>query len=275
MIVDAHAHVTEARYGDAATLLAAMAAAGIDRAVLVPGGMLDVRQMTAHATGRARAADAPIPNAFIEGLVAERPDRFTAFYCVNPHHGDAAVADFERAVARGCAGLKLAPLVHRFALSDPTVRDLAALCGALDVPFYTHVVHFPGASTDKFLALARDFPSTTFVLGHMGFGPADVEAVEGAAALDNVFLETSGGSFLIVKAALERLGTERLLFGSEFPLYHPKIELEKIRLLARGDAFDRVAGANMEGLLARRAPPIDSSPLPPGQKPAGPGGDAV
>ena len=254
MIVDAHAHVTEARYGDATALLAAMDAAGVHRAVIVPGGMLDVRRMAAHVRGSLSAADAPIPNTLVERLVGERPDRFTAFYCVNPHHGDEAVVAFERAVGRGFAGLKLAPLVHRFALTDPTVKDLAALCGALDVPFYCHVVYSSAASTDKFLGLAREFPRTTFVLGHMGFGPADEEAVAGAAALDNVFLETSGGSCLIIKAALERVGAGRVLFGSEFPLHHPRIELEKVRLLARGDAFVRVAGANVTALLARRAP---------------------
>lgn len=40
MIVDGHAHVTEADYGSAELLIAQMIQAGIDRAVLVPGGIL-------------------------------------------------------------------------------------------------------------------------------------------------------------------------------------------------------------------------------------------
>ena len=262
MIADAHAHVTAAGYGDAAALAAAMRAAAIDHAVLVPGGMIDVRDLTAVTTGRTPIVDRPIPNALVEELVAGSPERYSGFYCVNPHRADVAVSEFEAAVARGFAGLKLAPLVHRFALTSPTVRELASVCGALGVAFYSHVVRAAEASTDTFLALARDAPRTTFVLGHMGFGPADLAAVEGAAALDNVYLETSGSSFLILETALARLGSHRLLFGSEFPLHHPRVELEKIRVLARGEAFDRIAGANLAALLAaRRAPPRAADPM--------------
>lgn len=249
MIVDGHAHVTEADYGSAELLIAQMIQAGIDRAVLVPGGMIDVRKMTRYISGAEPVAASAIPNELVARLIGQHPDKFFGFYCVNPHEGDAAVAEFERAVERGFRGLKLAPLVHRFSLTSKTVFDLADACGDLGVPFYTHVVYSPGASTEKVGVLARQFSRTTFILGHMGFGPADVDAVELALRRDNLFLETSGGSFLILKAALERLGPGKLIFGSEFPLHHPRVELEKIHLLLRGEDFERVTSKNLLSLI--------------------------
>jgi predicted TIM-barrel fold metal-dependent hydrolase len=117
------------------------------------------------------------------------------------------------------------------------------------VPFYTHVIFHPDASTEKVGILAREFPHTTIILGHMGLAPADDEAIEVAARNDNLFLETSVGSYLIVKEALHRLGAGKIIFGSEFPLYHPQVELEKIRVLAKEDDLERVTSKNILALL--------------------------
>lgn len=250
MIIDGHAHVTRAEYGSAETLAAQMDKHGIDRAVLFPGGMIDVRKMTKYIAGGEATSQDAIPNDLVEELFTAHPDKFMGFYCVNPNRTNDLAGELSDAVGRGFKGLKLAPIVHRFALTSQGVRELAAACGELGVPLYSHVVFSPGASTDRFGELARDFPNTKFILGHMGFGPADVEAVELAAACDNVFLESSGGSYTIIKIALERLGPTKLIYGSEFPLQHPQVELEKIRLLASDSAFEDVTSRTLLSLIS-------------------------
>jgi len=52
MIIDAHAHVTREDYGNKELLLSQMREAGIDKAILVPGGMIDVRKMTSYLLQR-------------------------------------------------------------------------------------------------------------------------------------------------------------------------------------------------------------------------------
>lgn len=249
MIIDAHAHVTREDYGNKELLLSQMKEAGVDRAILVPGGMIDVRKMTSYLLQREQPKGDPIPNDVVDELVGEYPDKFYAFHCVNPNHGQKAVEEFRQAIARGKKGLKLAPLIHRFSLTSDTVKDLAKACAELGAPFYTHVVFHPDASTDKVGVLAKEFPHTTFILGHMGLAPADDQAIECAFHHDNVFLETSVSSYLIVKEALRRLGTGKLIFGSEFPLYHPHLELEKIRILLKEEGFERVTSGNILAML--------------------------
>ncbi|WP_208512395.1 amidohydrolase family protein [Variovorax paradoxus] len=253
MIVDAHAHVTRADYGCIERLSATMDRHGIDKAVLFPGGMIDVRQMSQYMRGAAAADTDQIPNDLVESIFMRDPERYFGFYCVNPHVMNDNAAAFRAAIGRGFSGLKLAPIVHKFALSSPAVFELAEACGELGVPLYSHVVFSPGATTEKFGELAREFPQTQFILGHMGFGPADVQAIEVAAACDNVMLESSGGSFMIIKMALERLGAGKLIYGSEFPMQHPQVELEKIRMAAGGDDFEKITARNLLSLLDRRA----------------------
>jgi predicted TIM-barrel fold metal-dependent hydrolase len=249
MIIDGHAHISREDYGNKEVLLSQMKEAGIDKAIVVPGGMMDVRKMTSYLLQRAQPKGDPIPNEVVDELIAEYPEKFIGFHCINPHHGQKAIEEFHHAVGRGKKGLKLAPLIHRFALTSDTVKELAQTCSELRVPFYTHVVFHPDASTDKVAVLAKEFPYTTIILGHMGLAPADDQAIECALKHDNVFLETSVSSYLIVKEALSRVGAGKLIFGSEFPLYHPVVELEKVRVLLKEDDFERVTGRNILAML--------------------------
>jgi predicted TIM-barrel fold metal-dependent hydrolase len=252
VVVDGHAHVLSEEHGSAQTLLARYAEAGIDRGVLVPGGMLDVRKMTRYITGREKPVTLDIPNHLVEDAMKKYPDRFYGFYCVNPHRGPAVLDELEDAVGRGFSGLKLAPVVHSFSYSAPVVLDLMALCGHLGIPAYMHSLGSPDASTEAIAGLAGRFPGTTVIIGHMGLGPADVDAVSCAREHENVYVETSGGSHLILRQALDELGSTKILFGSEFPLQHPLVEITRIFALKCPDADrENILGRNMLRLLRK------------------------
>ena len=249
MIIDAHAHLSPTSYGDPEIYLAQLAAAGIERGVAVPGGMLDVRRMTDYIIGRARPEN-PVPdNDFVAAACRAAEGRLERLVCVDPHSPE-AVARLEEGLRAGGRGLKLSPITHEFSFASRAVADLAACCGEHGYPVYSHVVYSPGASTARFVALAREFPRTNFILGHMGFGPADQEGLEAAASMDNFFLETSTGNYLHLREAVRRAGPGKLIFGSEFPLSHPEVELHKILLLdLPGAALERILGGNIAELL--------------------------
>jgi len=247
MIIDGHVHVTDSDYGNVDRLLLQLDAAGIDRAVCVPGGMIDVRQFSRILSGKLRP-DPTIRNHFVYNAIAAHPDRLYGYVCVNPHEGPAAVAMMREGFDRGCRGVKLAPLVHRVTFDLPALAEIAEECGQRGFPVYTHVVPQPGATTADFAALAGRHPGTNFVLGHMGFGPGDADAIDFAATLPNFYLETSQGNYLILGDALAKAGAARLVFGSEFPLSHPKVELEKI-LLLKSPRQDEIVRGNILRLL--------------------------
>ncbi|MBH1940430.1 amidohydrolase family protein [Mobilitalea sibirica] len=250
MIIDGHVHMGKGDFGTLDELKQDMQKAGIDKAVLVPGGMIDVRRMTRYITGVEKPKGDDIPNDVIEHIIHSEPDKFYGFYCVNPHKRREAVIDLENGIQKGFKGLKLAPIVHGFSLASKTVMELADLCGQYNVPFYSHVLFSPGASTKKMAALAKEFPNTNFIIGHMGFGPADVDAMEYAAMYDNLYLETSQGSFAGIKTALETCGSSKLIFGSEFPLYKPISSLMTIRELnCKESDFDNILYKNIQYLL--------------------------
>jgi len=252
LIVDGHAHLSPTDYGNVETYVGLLTQEGIDQGVVVPGGMVDVRRMTDYITGK-RKPDNPIPNNDYLHQCCQAVPSLYWFACVNPHDPD-ALEMLEREFQRGSSGLKLSPITHQFSFASKAVEALADLCGQYGRPVYTHVQYSPGASTARLAALARKFPKTNFILGHMGFGPADREAMEACQELDNLFLETSCGNFLFIDQVVKRAEADKVIFGSEFPLSHPGAELRKVMLLTiSDDEREKILGGNILALIGANA----------------------
>lgn len=249
IIVDAHVHISATDYGNVNVLLDQLDQANIARALCVPGGMIDVRQFSRVLTGRLHP-DQNIPNHLVYDALARHGDRLDGLVCVNPCQAAGALETMRQGFEHGCRGVKLAPLVHQFQFSEPVLEEIAAACAESGFPIYSHVVPNPGARTADYAALARRHPRTHFILGHMGFGPGDVDAIEFAAELENLYLETSLGNYLILRDALARLGARKLIFGSEFPLGHPRAELENV-LLLDSTAHPAILADNILRLIGR------------------------
>ena len=230
IIVDGHVHISATDYGNTDVLLDQLDRSGIARALCVPGGMIDVRQFSRVLTGQLRP-DPDVPNHLVYEALARHGDRLDGLVCVDPRQAADALETMRQGFEHGCRGVKLAPLVHQFQFDEPVLEEIAAACAERGFPIYSHVLPTPGARTADYAALARRCPRTRFILGHMGFGPGDSDAIEFAAEMENLYLETSLGNYLILRDALARLGPGKLIFGSEFPLGHPKAELENVLLL--------------------------------------------
>ena len=251
MIIDAHAHLSSTDYGSVDKYLDQLQQAGIHSGVTVPGAMLDVRKMTEYITGKSKA-DNPVPdNSYVHKAMQSHHNIY-GFVCIDPHQND-SLQTLENSRSQGFSGLKLSPLSHQFTFSSKGVKGLVQLCSDYGFPIYSHVVYSPGASTAKFIQLAKQFPKANFIIGHMGFGPADQEAIDAAKSLPNFFLETSTGNFLNIQEAVKKAGSSKVIFGSEFPLSHPSIELQKIMLLdvSERERTDILAG-NIKHLLKLR-----------------------
>lgn len=248
MIIDAHTHLSDTDYGNTETYLNLMKETGINEAVAVPGAMLDVRKMTEYITGRSKP-DNPVPDNLYVEKASKANQNIHGFICLNPHDKN-VLSQLEKGKRQGFKGLKLSPLSHQFSFASKGVTGLAELCGDYGFPVYSHVVYSPGASTTKFIQLAKQFPKTNFIIGHMGFGPADQEALEAARNMPNFYLETSTGNFLHIQETVKKIGSSKVIFGSEYPLSHPGIELEKILKLNISDRErEEILSQNIKQLL--------------------------
>ena len=101
--------------------------------------------------------------------------------------------------------------------------------------------------------LIVEFPHVKVVLGHMGHGNVIYinGAIDVAERNANVYLETSGMPMPTkIKEAVERVGPDRVLFGSDIPFHHPQVEIDRVRLAGLApELLERVLSANGRALF--------------------------
>ncbi|OGD19882.1 MAG: hypothetical protein A2W03_08340 [Candidatus Aminicenantes bacterium RBG_16_63_16] len=238
-IFDAHCHLGQGLdYSvTAETLLKEMDACGVERAVIAP-------------------ADRQIAVANREGndavLEAERqyPDRLTAFCTANPWFGEAAVEEVRRAFDLGAAGLKLHPVLQGFQIIDPVARPLVELAVGLRKPVYFHTGTPVSSSPFQLTELCLRHPEGRFVMGHAAYSDYWNDVVFAFQAAPNMFVETSTHLPVVIRILVEAAGTERVLFGSNYPLNSMSLEVEKITryITSRAD-LERMFSSNLERLL--------------------------
>ena len=210
------------------------------------------------ATGRPR-----VPNETVAAACREFPDVFSGLGSVDPHKGDAAVAEVANIAALGLRGVKFHPSLQAFAPDDPAYWPVFAACeqqGLLAL-FHTGTSGIgagqPGgqgigldyARPIRLDAVAAAHPGLTVVAAHFGW-PWHMELVAMALHKTNVYIDISGWSprripSELVRELAGRL-SERFLWGSDFPFLAPE------RCLAELDSLD-LPGPVLERLLLENA----------------------
>jgi predicted TIM-barrel fold metal-dependent hydrolase len=134
-----------------------------------------------------------------------------------------------------CVGIKVHPEEHSYRISDHG-DALFAFFEETGVPVKAHS-GCPNSLPDDFLPFANRFPCARVMLAHLGNGTGadgrldlQVRAVQ-AARHGNLWIDTSSARSILprlVEWAVHEVGAERLLFGSDTPLYHVAMQRERI-----------------------------------------------
>lgn len=215
-------------------LLTSMDEHEVERAGVSAGGVIELDRL-AYQLHHGGHVENDADNDAVLDAAERTGGRLVPFYFGNPHTGPAdyreRAADFD--------GLEISPAVHGGRLDDERVTPFIEVAAEYRHPVYIVCLGRPGARADDLVALAQRFPSVSFVLGHCGFVVVDFYSVNRVAATPNILAETSASYTALAKTAVERLGPDRLLFGTEYPLQHPTVELAKVRALGLDDDAER------------------------------------
>lgn len=211
------------------------------------------------------------------------PQRFWGWFFLNPTAPHAA-ARCEEWLAHGMRGVCLLPAMHAYPLADPRVEEVLQVaerhnavvfvhCGVLSVGIRARI-GVPSPFDMRFSnpidvhGLAIRHPRLRFVIPHFGAGYFR-EALMTASLCSNVYLDTSSSNSWVryltppptlaqvFSQALEVLGAERLLFGTDssfFPrgwvesVYQKQCEaLQSIG--ATGEQARAIFGGNLMRLM--------------------------
>lgn len=221
MIIDMHMHIDDVpSLGwelSAETCIRAMDEAQVDRAAVMtivdlPGG-----------------ANPTAMELIIEAC--ERfPGRLYGFIRLNPRHLEESLKLLDRAVSElGFRGLKLHPVSTLAHPGQPETIALVRAAGELGVPTLFHCGDEPLTTPLSIAPAAAACPDAKIILGHMGGYRHVDEAIDVAQRHPNIILETSAMPYPEkIREAIDRIGVDRVIFGSDGPVSSPALERQKV-----------------------------------------------
>ncbi len=183
---------------------------------------------------------------------ADFPFRFCAWVDPEDTGLDALLSEKTARIA----ALKIHPSFLRRRVIEPAFAPYLDWAAAHHAPVLVHCGRWQEMASYRFvLDVAERHPATAFILCHMGGDGSHL--VEAAVArvletgLTNVSLGTESiREYWIVQRAVDRLGPERIIFGSDYNLNHPRsfqAVIEALELDAEGRR--KVFGDNLNALL--------------------------
>lgn len=239
------------KLASAEDVVASMEAAGVDRTVVLGFPWRDGGLCKEH-------------NSYILDAVSRFPDKLIGFGIVQPlDAGDAK--ELDRCLSGGLMGMgELGPDSQRYDIDAKWVlADSVEVLLHHDRPLLTHSSEplghdYAGKGTitpPRLLKLAANFPELKIVFAHWGGGLPFYELMpEVRDTLRNVYYDSAASTYLydfsIFPVAAQLVGSERILWGTDFPLLSQSKFLKRVRTSGLNDEqLEQVLGGNAARLL--------------------------
>jgi hypothetical protein len=193
------------------------------------------------------------PNDFTAEWVKNDPEKTIGFMCIDPTEDD-HLDEIDRCASDlGLRGIKLYPALARYDPTDPTLFPLYDKAQRLGLPILAHLGTHPNPRAALkyslpmlFDDIAQAFPELKIVMAHMAH-PWQRDCAVVLRKHPNVYADVSGSGWVRPWQAWEAFilmmewgVTDKLLFGSDFPLWTPREGMEKMRRIN-----EQVEGTNL------------------------------
>ncbi len=142
--------------------------------------------------------------------------------------------EVERSIAMGLAGIKIHPDIQGVDIDDPRLFRLYEIMEGR-IPLYLHMgddrPQYRYSMPEKLARTLRCFPKLEAVAAHLGGYKAADEAIEFLAGNERVWYDTSSALWYLTPERageiIGKLGTEHMMFGTDYPVKNPAGELER------------------------------------------------
>jgi predicted TIM-barrel fold metal-dependent hydrolase len=201
-------------------------------------------------------ADVVAANAHAFEAVGRHP-QLRQWVIVDPHTPETYAQAHDMLQADHCVGIKIHPEEHVYAIA-PAGNDLFEFAAKHRAIVLAHSGEANSLPED-FVAFADRFPEVTLILAHLGCRIDDdpTHQIRAARASQhrNIYVDTSSASNMLpglLELAIRDLGDDRLLFGTDTPLYFQAMQRARIDHAEITDSAKRnILHDNAERLLHR------------------------
>ncbi len=259
-VIDAHCHIYPPRIAAAAVrgtdrfydlhsvyngttddLLAHGDATGVDRFIV---------QSVATTPGQVKSI-----NEFIAAEVATSDGRMIGLGTLHPDSRDMA-GDISHLRELGLRGVKLHPDIQEFKIDDYRCLKIYELCEREGLPILLHTgdSRFDYSNPNRLLPVMNIYTDLIVVGAHLGGWSVWDEAVDKLAGLPNLYVDTCSCSAFMDRQKMRDIilnyGTDRVLFGTDYPMWPMEEEINHILSLGLSEEDNRkIFAENAEKLF--------------------------
>lgn len=235
-VIDAHCHIypekiaekavaaTDRFYGSTACgegtvrhLVTAYKELGVDHAVV---------QSVATTAHQVKSI-----NEFISAEVSMSEGFLTGLGTLHPDSDDIS-GDIDHLIELGLKGVKLHPDIQGFQVDRGNLLRVYECCEKKNLTILIHTgdYRYDNSNPNRVLPILKAYPHLTVIGAHFGGWSVWEEACESFAGLPNFYVDCSS-SFefshsVDFKELIMRYGTDRVLFGTDYPMWSAQKELE-------------------------------------------------
>lgn len=259
-IVDVHAHIYPDKISQRAVdsvrdfygLEEMHSAEGTSTSLLDAQHTLDITHFVVHSVAVKPKNVASI-NEFIAGECKKHPQLigFAAMHqdCEDPE------AEINNAIELGLHGIKIHPDTQRVNADDPRLMNVYEIAQAKKLPIILHAgdYRYGFSRPERIANVLRAFPDLVVNAAHFG-GWSIFDIGYDVLRNENCFVD-SCSSFELTgvrhgRELINLFGADRVLFGSDFPMWDPAKELGMLRSMGWSqEEFEKLTWHNAENFL--------------------------
>lgn len=165
---------------------------------------------------------------------------------LHPESPDQA-ADVRELISLGLVGVKLHPDIQGFPIDHPGFFRIFELCeGRLPVCCHVGDARYDFSNPNRLKKVLEAFPGLCLIGAHLGGWSLWDRAYEELAQYPNLIVDCSSSLYAIspekAREVIRAYGAERVLFGTDYPMWPAKEELSRFHMLG-------LTGAEEEQIL--------------------------
>ncbi len=257
-IIDSHAHIFPDKIAEKASFNVgafydlAMAFDGKVKTLLNLGDQYSIDQFLVHSVATTPDQVESINN-YISNVINKYEGRFIGFATLHPDYKDIR-KEIDRAISLGLKGIKLHPDFQRFHIDSKDAMELYEILeGHLPLLIHTGDFRYEYSKPERLARVLDRFPRLQIIAAHFG-GWSEWESASEILAGKNVYVDTSSSLYALspekARSIIERFGVDHVLFGSDYPMWNPGEEIQRVKALELDEAdYEKIMHLNIEKLL--------------------------
>lgn len=183
-------------------------------------------------------------NEFIAAEVDKSEGFLTGLGTLHPDSVDIS-GDIEHLIELGLKGVKLHPDIQGFQVDKGNLLKIYECCEKKNLTILMHTgdYRYDNSNPNRVLPVLKAYPNLTVIGAHFGGWSVWEEACDSFAGLENFYVDCSS-SFefshdVDFKELIFRYGTDKVLFGTDYPMWSVQDEIETFFAMDLGDDINR------------------------------------